>query len=150
MSSEYSFDVNWQEEYENYDNVGRNALFNSCKHKNSSDNGHCDEGKCDFSEDSAEPMMNYAYPLRHEPSEQEILKVVKNTNCTVMRNNETEEYCLVLCGGGMDLSQDIALAYIYAQGWIPHSLIQEVSTQYGLSVSGRGDKKCKTKTKRME
>jgi hypothetical protein len=36
----------------------------------------------------------------------------------------------------MDLSQDIALAYIIAQGWIPKPMAYEVSTQQELSVSG--------------
>ncbi|NIM84402.1 MAG: hypothetical protein GTN82_39220 [Candidatus Aminicenantes bacterium] len=35
----------------------------------------------------------------------------------------------------MDLSQDIALAYIIAQGWIPTALAYTVSTQQELSVS---------------
>ena len=48
---------------------------------------------------------------------------------------DTEEYFLALTGGGIDLSQDIALAYIIAQGWIPTALAYEVSTQPGLSVS---------------
>ncbi len=60
----------------------------------------------------------------------------------MVMKKDTEEYFLALTGGGMDLSQDIALAYIIAQGWIPTALAYEVSTQPELSVSGddsRGD-----------
>ena len=90
-----------------------------------------------ISEDDAEPMMNYAYPLVCEPSEEAILKVVKKTCLTVMENQDTGEYFLVLCGGGMDLSQQIGLAYLYTDGRIPKDLIEEISTQKGLSVGGK-------------
>jgi hypothetical protein len=48
---------------------------------------------------------------------------------------DTEEYFLALTGGGMDFSQNIALAYIIAQGWIPIALAYEVFTQLELNVS---------------
>jgi hypothetical protein len=53
-----------------------------------------------------------------------------------MYNTEENAYYLALCGGGMDLSQDIALAYFYAQRWIPYSLLMEVCKQPELSVGG--------------
>ena len=65
------------------------------------------------------------------------MKVVKETNCTVIENTETGEWFLALTGGGMDLSQDIALAYLIVQGWIPTALAYNVSTQPCLSVSGK-------------
>ncbi len=37
----------------------------------------------------------------------------------------------------MDLSQDIALAYIIAEGFIPHALARNINRQPCLSVSGR-------------
>ena len=80
-------------------------------------------------------MMNYAYPLYSEPSEKQILKIVRNTNLTVMEKDG--DFFLVLTGGGMDLSQDIGLAYIYAGERIPIALAQQISTQHGLSCSGK-------------
>lgn len=145
--TEYSISVDWSTERQNYENRGRQALENNCKHKtqdkdNNKDNretnlrysGWCEE--CEVYEDSAEPMMNYVYPLYSEPSEEQIIKVCEETCLTVMENNNTGEYFLVLCGGGMDLSQDIALAYILCDERIPDALAYNVSTQHGLSKSG--------------
>ena len=83
-------------------------------------------------------MMNYIYPLVCSNfDEDKILKVVKNTNCSVMENTETNEWFLVLCGGGMDLSQDIALSYVLLDERIPYDLLMEISKQKDLSVSGK-------------
>ena len=94
--------------------------------------GYCE--KCEVGEDDCSPMMNYAYPLRGEPSEENILKVIKGTCLTIMYNNESDEHFLVLCGGGMDLSQSIALAYVLCDEWVPFELALETSTQHGLST----------------
>ena len=51
-----------------------------------------------------------------------------------MENSGTEEYFLALCGGGMDLSQSLAYAYILAGHRIPYELVFQVSTQPCLSV----------------
>jgi hypothetical protein len=83
------------------------------------------------------PVLLYAYPLDLEPAREKIIGVCRRTNCTVVMRKDTEEYFLALTGGGMELSQDIALAYIIAQGWIPTALAYEVSAQPGLSVSGK-------------
>jgi hypothetical protein len=143
----FSISVDWSEEYENYSNLGRQAIEESCTHKtqdkdsdeenretNMRYSGSCEE--CDFCEDSAHPMMNFVYPLETQPSEDRIFEVVKRTNCTIMQKNNTDECFLTLCGGGMDLSQDIALAYIICEKWIPMELLQNVQTQKELSVSG--------------
>ena len=133
----YSINIDWREEfekdYDKWENHGRNVLRSSCNHKQLEEEDWCE--KCGISEDSCEPMMNYAYPLETIPDEDKILKVVQNTCLTIMENNETGEYFLVLCGGGMDLSQSIALAYIYAETWMPNDLISSVCTQPCLSVS---------------
>lgn len=147
----YSINIDWHEEfknnYEKWENLGRQTAEENCKHKtqdkdsnkenretNMRYSGYCEE--CGFSESDCEPMMNYAYPLVCEPSEESILKVIKKTCLTIMFNTETDEHFLVLCGGGMDLSQSIGLAYLYTDGRIPKDLISEICTQKGLSVSG--------------
>ena len=82
----------------------------------------------------SEPIMSYGHILETAPSEEDILKVVLNTNCSVMYNNENDVYYIVLCGGGMDLSQDIALSYVWLEKWIPEDFITRVCKQKNLSV----------------
>ena len=142
---EITRNIDWMEELkENFDywtNHGRNALEDSCKHTDQDNgnetnmrySGYCSDS--DISESSAQPMMNYGYPLRTLPDDENILKIVRETNLTVMENPKTEEVYLVLCGGGMDLSQDIALGYLLAGARIPDELCFEVCTQPCLSVS---------------
>jgi hypothetical protein len=138
--------INWHDEfqknYEKWDNCGRRAIEENCNHKTQSSSdtnmrysGYCDE--CGHGEDSGEPMMNFGYPLEREPDDEKILKVVNETNCTVMHNTDTDEYFLALTGGGMDLSQDIALAYHILEKWIPFELAIRVCTQKELSVGGK-------------
>ena len=106
----------------------------SFKNSNVDYRDYCEE--CEISEDDCEPMMNYAYPLHHEPTEEEVLRVVKETSLTIMENDENGEWFLVLCGGGMDLSQSIGYAYLIC-GYIPDAMAFNVSTQYGLNISGK-------------
>lgn len=125
-------------------NLGRGVLLSSCKHYDKSGNkninnvefqDYCD--KCEIYESSAIPIMNYLYPLElRDFSDEDILKVVKETNCTILKNNDTDEYFLSLCGGGMDLSQDIAYSYLILERWIPKDLLIEVSKQPLLSLGG--------------
>lgn len=91
--------------------------------------------------DAGIPMMNYAYPLEVTPDEATIKKIVKETNCTVVYNNEEDNYYLALTGGGMDLSQDIALAYMIAQGFIEWDFLSSVYLTNPLSVSKKDFKK---------
>lgn len=67
------------------------------------------------------------------------MKVVKVTNCTVLENDG--EWYLALCGGGMDLSQDIALSYQILETWIPSDLLREVCKQPLLSLGSKNYKK---------
>src|SRR3990167_564410 len=147
-------DAIYQDMTEIYDNPdkwinhGRNALIENCKHfsqgteKENEENeytniqysGYCSE--CDISEDSGIPIMNYLYPLElNSFDEDKILKVVKETNCTILENEESGEWFLALCVGGMNLSQDIALSYIILETWIPKDLLSSVCKQACLSVS---------------
>lgn len=122
-------------------NHGRQVLEISCHHKDGVENaGYC--SACDISEDSAFPMMNYLYPLECSNFEdKDILKVVKETNMTILENTESGEFFLALCGGGMDLSQDIALAYQILETWIPQNLLREVCAQPCLSLGSKNYKK---------
>jgi len=155
----YAIDVDWSNYYDSgWENVGRDILRNSCSHydadesnKKEEDNDnktsnvdyqdYCEE--CEISEDSCEPMMNYAYPLETVPSDEDILKVVKETCLTIMEKDGS--YYLALCGGGMNLSQSIGLAYVLIENWIPKDLIGEISKQKGLSVSGENWKLLRSK-----
>jgi hypothetical protein len=149
MSTHATF-IDWQQEFrsnfDNWTNHGRRVLEEKCKHYTRGQtkavgnnditySGSCD--KCDYSEGYKEPMMNYGYPLGHVPSDEEILKVVKNTCLTVMENTDTGVVYLALCvcGGGMDLTQSIGLAYLLAGERIPAGLALEINTQPALSVS---------------
>ncbi len=139
---EYAIDVDWSEYYNSdWENEGRRVLHNSCNHEQLENENWCE--KCEISEDDCEPMMNYAYPLVTTPNDEDILKVVKNTCLTVMEKDGN--YFLALCGGGMDLSQQIGLAYILIENWIPKSLIGEISKQKGLSVGGEDWKLLRSK-----
>ena len=71
-------------------------------------------------ESEHEPMMLYVYPLDREPTDEEIAALCEQTACNVFerryRDGEgTGEFFLALCGGGMDQSQDVALAYVLAR-----------------------------------
>jgi hypothetical protein len=79
--------------------------------------------------------MNYAYPLFSEPDEEKIAKICEETSCTVVYNLQDDTYYLALTGGGMDLSQSIALAYIIADGCIEWELLNDVSISGAFSVS---------------
>jgi hypothetical protein len=141
--------IDWHDEFRDHPlrwlNHGRQIAEESCRHKTQDDDsngtnretnmrysGYCEE--CGFNEDSCEPMMNYGYPVGYLPDEDKILKIVKETCLTVMENQDTEEVFLVLCGGGMNLSQSIAHAYLLADQRIPGDLAFEVCTQPCLSV----------------
>ncbi len=137
---------------EGWDNHGRRILEDSCGHtgydksekpENKSTNviysGYCEN--CDISEDSAIPIMNYIYPLELKNFEDsKILKVVKETNCTIIENTETGEWFLTLCGGGMDLSQDIAFAFQILETWIPQDLLGSVCKQANFSLGSKNYK----------
>jgi len=127
----YSVNIDWLEEFKNPDkwiNHGRNALENACKHTDQCGDGeetnvrysrYCE--KCGVCEDSAEPMMNYAYPLHYLPDEDKILKVVQETNLTVMENDENGDCFLVLCGGGREKQ-------IYLKRWLKVKMFKSGNT----------------------
>ena len=115
----FSLNVDWQDE--KWDFVGRDCYSDK---------------QIENDPDLGQPMMNYAYPLENFSGETNIIKKInKRTGCTVVYDREIEEYYLAWTGGGMDLSQDIALAYMIAQGFIEWDLVDEVYTHAPLSIS---------------
>ena len=145
MTTEYSINVDdWN--IEEWEMTGRHLMYSRMAEKGTPQNREAKKRAkdcgCELEDVIDEfayehiPMMLYAYPLQIEPDEERIVEVCERTCCTVVQNNKTGDYFLALCGGGMDLSQDIALAYNIAQTWLPMGLLGEVSTQYGLSKSG--------------
>jgi hypothetical protein len=110
-----------------------------------------EEQEGEWSEDSPEgieyddymPIYNYAYPLHLSYLEEDIIiRICEETNCTVVNNTEEDELYLALCGCGMDMSQDIALAYMIAYaygdkkyGRIPDHMLFDVYKSSAFSVS---------------
>ena len=145
MTTAYSISVDWRDDSDRWRYIGSEvmrkraeAVLKSCKHGNRDKDG-C--GECgvypDEIADEQRPVVNFAYPLCTKPTTAKIVRICEKTNCTVVKNISTGEYFLALTSAGMDLSQDIGLAYTYADEWIPCALAMEISTQYGLSVSGK-------------
>jgi len=88
------------------------------------------------------PIYNFAYPLGLSALDDgKIERICNETNCTVVCNQDEDSLYLALCGCGMDLSQDIALAYMIAYsygdteyGRIPRHMLFDVYKSGALSV----------------
>ncbi len=135
MESRY---VDWWEAFKGneWDCLGRHVM----EEKNgewSEDNPEGLEG------DDYVPIYNYAYPLGLSSlDENKIIRICTETSCTLAYNTEEDSLYLALCGCGMDLSQDIALAYMIAYsygneeyGRIPDHMLFDVYKLSPLSVS---------------
>lgn len=148
MTTQFSISVEeWNDDWEY---VGRDTMYEYYqKHpkKAEAEGYEVENGEVTYLDELVNkemPMMLYAYPIHdsYTPEyeskkfEKRVIQVCTSTNCTVVKKIDTDEYFLALTGGGMDLSQDIALAYVIIDGIIPNSLAVSVSTQYGLSKSG--------------
>jgi hypothetical protein len=146
MATEYSINVDWQEEFEEWENIGASTMreFYEAHPKEAEKDGHdVENGEVTYLDeviDDWQPMMNYAYPLACDPTRngnEAIIKVCRETCLTVMYRDSDETYYLALCGGGMDLSQSIAYAYLILESWIPLALLRAVCKQPELSVHGK-------------
>ena len=105
-----------------------------------------DEGKLvDYYEeniDGYEPIYNYIHILETTNQDEDlILEVALKTNCCVLYDSEEEKNYIALTGCGMDMSQDIGLAYLILERWIPEDFINKISTQKGLTQEGEDWKK---------
>lgn len=158
MGTEYSILIDdWQDGKWNH--VGRDAMYNyylNSRTAKKEAKGYCTDIE-EYANEQADknfPMMNYAYPLEMgDPGEEKTIEICLKTNCTVVEDTETGDFFLALTGGGMDLSQDIALAYMIAEKWLPTSLLRNVCTQPALSVSKKEYRKIMRRIKeqlRME
>lgn len=88
------------------------------------------------------PIYNFAYPLDLSSlDEDRTIRICSETNCTVVYNDKEDSLYLALCGCGMNLSQNIALAYMIAYsygeeyGRIPDHMLFDVCKSGALSVS---------------
>ncbi|MCK4983736.1 MAG: hypothetical protein KAS17_12475, partial [Victivallaceae bacterium] len=142
MKSTY---VNWSSEdaYRIWDFVGAELMYNKeleklshCSHGNK-EKEYCHTCECypDDTHQDNKPVVNYVYPLFSKPDEEKIIKVCEETSCTVVYNSQDDNYYLALTGCGMNLSQDIALAYIIADGCIEWDFIENVCISGAFSVS---------------
>lgn len=158
----YSQYCNWSEEYKNSDKWENNTYRILCEvlednkheqfekvakrfgvYEENSKNKLNEYWEDNIAEDTT-PIYNYIYPLEITPSDEDILRVSLNTNCCVLLNTENNTYYISLTGCGMDLSQDIALSYLWLEKWIPFDLIRNVSSQECLSISKENFKELKT------
>jgi hypothetical protein len=142
MKSRY---VNWSDEevYRVWDFIGAGVIYNrerkklsQCPHGNATQE-YCHDCEI-YPEDKRQdnfPAMNYAYPLFSEPDEEKIARVCEETSCTVVYNLQDDSYYLALTGGGMDLSQSIAMAYIICDGCIAWDMIGDIDISGAFSVS---------------
>ncbi|MCK4982607.1 MAG: hypothetical protein KAS17_06765 [Victivallaceae bacterium] len=142
MKSTY---VNWGDTdiYRNWDFIGAGIMYDKeleklshCSHGNK-EKEYCHTCECypDDTHQDNKPVVNYAYPLFSEPDEEKIIKVCEETGCTVVYNSQDDNYYLALTGCGMNLSQDIALAYIIVDGCIEWGFLENVSVSGAFSVS---------------
>ena len=65
------------------------------------------------------PITSYVHVLQHEPTKDKILDVAKNARNVVVIKDEHDNYLLGLSGCGMDLSEQLAYAYMVIDGEVP-------------------------------
>ena len=138
--------------YEKWENVGNNVLREVLEDQENSNfkeiaesvgvyNKEEDNKLKSYWEETVDeythPIYNFVHLLETEPKNEDILKVVLNTNCTIIYDTEQEVYYIALTGCGMDLSQDIGLAFLWLGKWIPEDFINRISQQKGLSQGGK-------------
>lgn len=126
--------VNWTVAYnsEEWEFSGAEAMFYDAEERQ--ENG--EDVNPDLAYDENIPILNFIYPLYSKSlSQEKILEVCSRTACTVIFDKMSDSYYLALTGAGMDFSQDIALAYIIADGCIDWDFLEEVYVDGPLSLS---------------
>ena len=66
-----------------------------------------------------EPVMDYVHVLQYEPQTQDILKVAENAPEIIVLKDPCNNYYLGLSGAGMNLSEELAYAYMVLDRHVP-------------------------------
>lgn len=69
--------------------------------------------------DAYYPIMSYVHVLQYEPRDDDIADVAKNAPNVVVIKDGDGNYFLGLSGGGMDLSEELAYAYMVIDRDVP-------------------------------
>lgn len=95
--------------------------------------------------DSLCPIMNFMHILQYTPTYEAISRVNKYArNCVIIYVEKLDTYGIALTGGGMDLSDNIELAYYLTDGESP------IKCSQVMSLSGEAEKLLETYRKRQE
>lgn len=129
MNSRY---VDWNEEWlkDEWEFTGADLMYQKA----------CNQEPEDYTPEEIQeqnmPMYNYAYQLERTSIEDSVIRrVCEKTSCTVVYNQKENSYYLALTGCGMDLSQDIALAYMIVDGCVNWDMLEDVYIHAPISVS---------------
>ncbi|NIQ17031.1 MAG: hypothetical protein GTO02_22395 [Candidatus Dadabacteria bacterium] len=127
-----SVNVDWTEDSERYELNCPNGKFHeengygweNLKNKKNFDGCPC----CEDDSGYLQPMMNYVYPLDYTGmvDNDKCIEIASETNCILIEEKNTGDWVIALTGGGMDLSFDIARAFMIAQKWLPKDLIDDL------------------------
>jgi hypothetical protein len=103
----------------------------------------CRKGGCDnqgeeveasYENGCAGPMMNYSYRLgAHDVEDEDVrhlAEALRDLPLCLVQFDATEEWALALTGGGMDLSWEIAEAFIRL-GWLPPHFVAVLPAMSG-------------------
>lgn len=80
-------------------------------------------------QDSMSPMMNFYWPVDVSDVEGAAMAIYNHAgNTSLIYLNDLDKYAIVLTGGGMDLSWDIAAAYVCCGDVPPAELLRNLSS----------------------
>ena len=98
------------------------------------ENNECDPYMgCPCCEDDSgyiNPIYNYIYPINWVYDQEIQIKILKETNCSLVKNNYTNDWFICLTGCGMDLTPEIAYTYCICDKDIPHWILKALSVSY--------------------
>lgn len=87
---------------------------------------------CEDDSGRIDVMWNTIWPLDYDGmvTEERQVKILRETSCALVQNNDTDEWFVCLCSAGMDFSPHIAYAFMIAQKWLPTWLLEELSMDW--------------------
>ena len=94
----------------------------------------------DCTDGRIEPMMNYAYPVNCELNNENAKKAL-DCGLFLFQHPKDNEIYMSLTGGGMDLSQNILLAYLETTGYIPFEWATDFRQDYRSTISKKDHKR---------